>query len=180
VAEETGGAFDPTLQGSFRDLEFDAESSSVTLRRPVSLDLGAVAKGLAVDMAARDLAECEDFAIDAGGDLYMGGVNPSGQPWTVGIRHPRRPDEVLASVQVSNRAVCTSGDYERGAHIRDPRSGAAAQAVASATVIAESAMLADALATAAFVLGPEEGIAFLRRMGVEGMVITPDLRRYET
>jgi thiamine biosynthesis lipoprotein len=180
VAEESGGAFDPTVQGNFGDIGFDEERSQITLRRPLSLDLGAVAKGLAVDLAARELVEFHDFAIDAGGDLYLGGVSPAGAPWTVGVRHPRHENETIAAVEVSNRAVCTSGDYERGAHIRDTRTGAAARAVASATVIADNAMLADALATAAFVLGPQDGIAFLGRMGAEGIILTPELKRYQT
>ena len=108
VAEATDGAFDPavgyrmetlgfdrehrtgeTVRSaiaaapgvSYRDIELDAERATITLRRPLTLDLGAVAKGLAVDMAARELAPVGDFAIDAGGDLYLGGVNPKGTPW---------------------------------------------------------------------------------------------------
>jgi thiamine biosynthesis lipoprotein len=219
LAEETGGAFDPTVghrmeargfnrehrtgaivrgavtpddDVSYRDVELDAERRTITLRRPLTLDLGAVAKGLAVDTAARELAPFKDFAIDAGGDLYLGGSNPDGDPWYVGIRHPRRDDELIASLRVSNQAVCTSGDYERripgdgsrqglaGHHILDPRTGASAQAVASATVVASGAMLADALATAAFVLGPEAGIQLLTRLGVDGLIVTPELDRYET
>lgn len=219
LAEETGGAFDPTVghrmeargfnrehrtgaivhtaitpedDVSYRDVELDPERRTITLRRPLTLDLGAVAKGLAVDSAARELAPFRDFAIDAGGDLYLGGSNPEGDPWYVGIRHPRRDDELIASLRVSNKAVCTSGDYERripasdsrqdaaGNHILDPRIGAPAQSVASATVVASGAMLADALATAAFVLGPEAGIQLLTRLGVDGLIVTPELERYET
>jgi FAD:protein FMN transferase len=139
-----------------------------------------------VDMAALELEPFRDFALDAGGDLYLGGLNESGEPWTVGIRHPRE-NGIIASVQASNQAVCTSGDYEREAnagegehHILDPRTGRSPRAVASATVIAAGAMLADALATAAFVMGPDEGIAFLTRLGVEGLIVTRDLRSYET
>jgi thiamine biosynthesis lipoprotein len=161
------------------------------LRRPLTLDLGAVAKGLAVDAAARELEPFRDFAIDAGGDLYLGGVNSQGAPWRVGIRHPRRDDELIDSLRISNQAVCTSGDYERrtpggdsksGAahHILDPRSGESPHTVASVTVVASGAMLADGLATAAFVLGPEAGIQLLNRLGVEGLIVTPELERYET
>jgi thiamine biosynthesis lipoprotein len=137
-------------------------------------------------MAARELHAFHDFAIDAGGDLYLGGSNEQGAPWSVGIRHPRNEDELIASLRVSNQAVCTSGDYERRApgdnahHILDPRTGASAHAVASATVVASGAMLADALATAVFVLGPAEGIQLLDRMGVDGLIVTPELERFET
>ena len=84
----------------------------MTLHRPLLLDLGAVAKGLAIDMAARELQPFENFAIDAGGDLYFGGCNAAGEPWSVGIRHPRG-DGLLDTLRVSDAAVCTSGDYER-------------------------------------------------------------------
>jgi FAD:protein FMN transferase len=212
VAEESGGAFDPTVgqqmaargfnrehrtgeivrtasspdnDVSYRDVELDPERRTIRLRRPLTLDLGAVAKGLAVDAAARELAPFQDFAIDAGGDLYLGGSNPQGNPWSVGIRHPRRDRELIASLRVSNQAVCTSGDYERqvpgsGHHILDPRTGSPSHGVASATVVASGAMLADALATAAFVLGPAGGIDLLNRMGVDGLIVTPELERYET
>jgi len=185
VAEETGGAFDATAGNSteprsYRDVQLDPDRRTITLRRPLTLDLGAVAKGLAVDTAARELEPFQDFVIDAGGDLYLGGSNEQGEAWSVGIRHPRRDDELIDSLRVSNQAVCTSGDYERGRHILDPRTGTPPEAVASATVVASGAMLADALATAAFVLGPEEGIQLLNRMGVEGLIVTPELERYET
>jgi thiamine biosynthesis lipoprotein len=179
LAEESGGAFDPAA-GSFRDVELDPDRKTIKLLRPVTLDLGAVAKGLAVDMAARELQPFEDFAIDAGGDLYLGGHNPEGSPFSVRIRHPRREGELIDSLYVSNQAVCTSGDYERGQHIFDPRAGAPPAAAASVTVVADSAMLADALATAAFVLGPSEGMRLLDRIGVEGMIVTPELEQYKT
>ena len=206
VAEETGGAFDPTVghrmevrgfdrnhrtgkrtrtaiasdDVSYGDILLDPDSRTITLRRPLTLDLGAVAKGLAVDTAARELETFTDFAIDAGGDLYLGGSNQHGAPWSVGIRHPRREGELITSLRVSNQAVCTSGDYERRDHILNPHTGESAGEAASATVVAPRAMLADALATAAFVLGPQEGIRLLNRAGVEGLIVTPDLERYET
>lgn len=204
VADESGGAFDPTVghameergfdrehrsgttvrtaavHGTWRDVEIDEANRTITLHRPVVLDLGAVAKGLAVDAAARELAPFGDFAIDAGGDLYLGGRNPQGAPWSIGIRHPRQPDELIDTVRVSDRAVCTSGDYERPGHLLDPLSRKPASAAASATVIAPSAMVADALATAAFVLGPVNGIALLDRMGVQGLIVTPELELIAT
>jgi thiamine biosynthesis lipoprotein len=213
LAEESGGAFDPTVghrmaargfnrehrtgqvvrsaiapddDVSYRDVHLDPDRKTITLLRPLTLDLGAVAKGLAIDTAARELQPFKNFAIDAGGDLYLGGLNEHEAPWSVGIRHPLQDDELIASLRVSNQAVCTSGDYERRTpdgvshHILDPRTGASCHVVASATVLAPTAMLADALATAAFVLGPQDGIEFLDRMGVNGLIVTPELKRYET
>lgn len=211
VAEETDGAFDPTVgqrmaargfdkdyrtgqrvtidvaaapDVTYRDVTVDIENRTITLQRPLLLDLGAVAKGLAVDMAAKELAPFENFAIDAGGDLYFGGHNRNGEPWTVGIRHPRIEGATIETLRLSNAAVCTSGDYVRksddGHHIMDPLTGTATTQVASATVVAPFTMVADGLATAAFVLGPERGIALLEKHGVKGMIITPSLDRYDT
>jgi thiamine biosynthesis lipoprotein len=188
VAEDTSGAFDPVHQPlerlepapTYRDIEIDTARQTIAVRRPLTLDLGAVAKGLAVDAAARELQPFKNFAIDAGGDLYLGGVNEQGVPWSVGIRHPRLDGRLIDSLRVSDKAVCTSGDYERGDHIVDPRAGTSPAAIASVTVVAPTAMLADALGTAAFVLGPVEGIGLLTRHGVEGLIVTPALERHET
>lgn len=214
VAADTAGAFDPTIghlmesrgfdreyrtgravrtevgdatDVTYRDVEVDVDRRTVRLRRPLVLDLGAVAKGMAIDMAAAELREFGNFAIDAGGDLYVAGTNRRGEPWTIGLRHPRRLDEVIESIVVSDTAVCTSGDYLRrmpghpdGHHILVPQTGQSATGVASVTVIAPTAMLADALATAAFVLGPVEGIRLLERHGVEGVMLSPDLDRFAT
>ena len=207
VAEETGGAFDPTVghrmeargfnrehrtgatvrttiapddDVSFQDVRLDPDRNTITLLRPLTLDLGAVAKGLAVDLAARELEPFKNFAIDAGGDLYLGGLNPEGDPWSVGIRHPRNAEELIDTLRVSNQAVCTSGDYERAGHILQPQGGTSPTVVASATVVAPGAMLADALATAVFVLGPAAGIDLLNRLEVDGLIITAELQRHET
>ncbi len=213
VAEESDGAFDPTVgqrmeaRGfdrnyqtgdrvashvrtsdgvSWRDVILDAASQSVTLCKPLVLDLGAVAKGLAVDVAARELEPFENFAVDAGGDLYLGGRNVAGDPWSVGIRHPR-DQSLMETLHVSNTAVCTSGDYEKRSatdptihHLLDARTGETAASLASVTVVAPSAMVADALATAAFALGPSDGLSFLERHGVRGIMVTPSLERFET
>jgi FAD:protein FMN transferase len=214
VAEESGGAFDPTVglametrgfnreyrtgrtvrtalepdgSVSYRDVRLDPDRKTITLLRPLILDLGAVAKGLAIDMASRELLPFGNFAIDAGGDLYLGGSNAQGEAWSIGIRHPRRENELIESVRVSNRAVCTSGDYESriagengNHHILDPRSGVSARSVASVTVVAPTAMLADAVSTAAFVLGPVEGIRLFNRLGVDGLIVSPTLERFST
>jgi thiamine biosynthesis lipoprotein len=177
VAEASGGAFDPTASwidegARHTDVVVDEDRRTISVLRPLVLDLGAVAKGLAVDLAARELAPFENFAIDAGGDLYLSGHNRDGEPWTVGIRHPREPDSIIETVQVSDTAVCTSGDYERGPHIVG-----ATGSLISVTVIAPTAMVADALGTAAFVLGPTDGLAFLESQGVDSVMFTADLQR---
>lgn len=213
IAGETGGAFDPTVGGrmeaagfnrdhrtgrtadallkpdddvSFRDVVLDAQARTITLLRPLMLDLGAVAKGLAIDMAAAELRPFEDFAVDAGGDLYLGGHRADGEPWSIGIRHPRRDGELIDVCRVSNGAICTSGDYERqtadaaGHHILDPRRGDSAAKAVSATVLADTAMLADAVATAVFVLGPVDGIHLLDKLQLDGLIVSPALELFAT
>jgi thiamine biosynthesis lipoprotein len=214
VARASAGAFDPTVgqrleaQGynrnyvtgerivtaldarrpvTYRDVRLNPARQTIRLRAPLILDLGAVAKGFAIDLAARELTAFPGFLVDAGGDLYAGGRNPSGEPWRVGIRHPRQPGALIDRLQISNDAVCTSGDYERpapagseGHHIVDPRSGGSPRDIASVTVVAPTAALADALGTAAFVLGAERGIAFLEEQGVDGLIISPGLECRET
>lgn len=211
LAAETDGAFDPTVglrmeqlgfdheyrtgervasqiddhAVSFRDVHADTDSQTLMLDKAAVLDLGAVAKGFAIDMAARELRALENFAIDAGGDLYLAGHNEHDRAWTVAIRHPRDPDATIAEIEASNAAVCTSGDYLRRNdagehHIIDPRTGAPAREIISATVTAPLAMVADGLGTAAFVLGAERGIALLERHGVEGLLVTSTLEPYRT
>jgi len=205
VAAVTDGAFDPAIGSAmqqrgfnrehrsghepplvttgdtptYRDVLVDEERRTVRLRRPLLLDLGAVAKGLAVDLAARELQPFADFAIDAGGDLYLGGLSPLRRPWAIGIRHPGEAGAVIATVPLSDRAICTSGEYERGDHIIDPRSDRL-HGVASVSVIAASAMLADALSTAAFVLGPEAGLRLLEEMNVDGLIVANDFTMITT
>jgi thiamine biosynthesis lipoprotein len=173
LAGETDGAFDPTM-GAYDAVHVDAATHTITLERPVSLDLGAIAKGFAVDMAARELASVENFAIDAGGDLYLGGSSAAGTPWSVGIRHPRQDGALLRTIRATDIAVCTSGDYERGPHIIDARTNTPANGVVSVTTIAPLAMVADGFGTAVFALGPARGIELLERHGLEGLVVTTD------
>jgi len=185
VAEASGGAFDPTA-GHVRSVALDAKTRTITLLRPVQLDLNAVAKGLAVDLAARELRPFTNFVIDAGGDLYASGKNADGDPWRIGIRHPSIDREVIATIDVSDAAVCTSGNYERRdvsdapGHIIDPKTGAISDGALSATVVAVSAMLADAMSTAAFVIGGQRGLEFLERHQVEGLLVTKDFELLAT
>ena len=114
----------------------------------------------------------------------MRGVDAAGEVHRAAIRHPRRPDQVISIVEVSGAAVCTSGDYgrrtPRGHHLLDARSGEPAGATASATVIAPTAMAADALATAALVLGPTTGLRLLDDCGVAGLIVAADIRIFTT
>jgi FAD:protein FMN transferase len=198
VAARTGGAFDPCIGhalhragydrhhatralapvaggvGSWRDVECDAVASRIRLGQPAQLDLGAVAKGMATDLAAQVLMPFRDFFVEAGGDVFAAGRNPREVPWRVGIRNPLDPATLVGAIPLDGRAVCTTATYERGAHLLDARTRVAAHGVASVSVLAPTAMAADAASTAAFVLGPRDGVAFLESEELAALVILPD------
>jgi thiamine biosynthesis lipoprotein len=212
VARLSDGAFDPSIGGlmqargfdrnyrtglriavplpaspsaTYRDIEVDSADRSITLHRPLVLDLGGVAKGLAIDLAAMELTAATNYAIDAGGDVYVSGRNANREPWRVGIRHPRQMAAIWCVLQLSHGAVCTSGDYARPGtggehHLVDPRMRQSPQELASTSVVAPTAMLADALSTAAFVLGAKRGLRLLESQGVDGITLTRKLRPVAT
>jgi thiamine biosynthesis lipoprotein len=202
VAALTKGAFDPTIGGvqqerglsrnyvnghelatttapaTWCDVRLDREHKAITLLQPLLLDLGAVAKGLAIDLAAKELASLERFAVEAGGDLFAGGSPPGNLPWVIGVQHPLKAG-LLGTISVWNQAVCTSGGYERPLgddehHLLDPRSGHSPRGLLSLTTVAPAALVADALGTAAFVLGPRNGLRLLRQQSVAGITMTAE------
>ncbi len=127
--------------------------------------------------------------IDAGGDLRVIGARPGKDFWRIGVQHPRDSGALLLTLDVNNTAIVTSGDYERFFvdddvryhHILDPSTGQPARGCRSVTVLAATAFEADACATAAFVLGPSEGLSFLRgRPGVRGVIVGADGREHWT
>jgi len=122
-------------------------------------DPTGVVKGWAVDeaVARLRLAGARNFEVIAGGDLVVVGEPEPGQPWRIGIRHPDHENATAAVLVVRDLAVATSGLYERGAHIVDPRTGRAPSGLRSLTVVGPTLAFADAYATAGFVMG-EPGI----------------------
>lgn len=160
----------------------DESKNVVQFKVPgMKIDLGAIAKGYALDCAARRLKEkgITDCLINAGGQIYCIGTEKS-RPWKIAIKDPRRQG-VCGYIEVRNGSVSTSGDYEqyfteegrRFTHIFDPRSGSPAETnVLSVTVSAPDGLTADALSTAVFVMGKQKGEAFARGFqGVQIMVI---------
>jgi thiamine biosynthesis lipoprotein len=205
LAEQTDGAFDPTVGASleqlgfninyrtgeaihsgldasgvtFRDVQLNRSAQTILLQRPLILDLNAVAKGLAIDLASRELHAYADTSVEAGGDVYVRGLNPAGEAWHIGIQHPRAAGLLAHTLHVTNTAVCTSGDYERRSasgegHLLDARTGRPVTDLASVTVVAPTAMAADGLSTAAMALGRDQGLRFLEAQNVSGVLIAPD------
>jgi len=139
-------------------------------------DPSGLVKGWSVERAANDLATSpiETFAIDAGGDVVVHSGQERPEPWRIGIRHPDRPDRVAAVLAIRDGAVATSGAYERGTHIRDPRDGHVPSEVRSMTVVGPDLTWADTFATAAYVMG-RDGLAWVaRHPGYDALAITWD------
>lgn len=144
------------------------------------LELGAIAKGYAVDRACEVLMDLGVKAgmVWAGGDLRVFGAKPDGSPWRIAVRHPRDPENFLRVIEIREGAVATSGDYERYSelqggrycHIMDPWEGAPSRASISSTVVMETCMDADAYATALFVLCPTEGTQLADHLGFPALM----------
>jgi thiamine biosynthesis lipoprotein len=212
VSELTDGAFDITFAGAgklwnwrakdpqvpdaetvkaslaavgWKGVSLDAGKRSVFLTRPgMRIGLGAIAPGYAGDRAIEKIRALgiRDACVNMSGDLMAIGKR-DGEPWKVGITHPRRKGETLAVLPVSNAAVSTSGDYERCfekdgrryCHIIDPRTGYPADRCQSVTIVAPNLAFADALATGVFVLGPEAGMSLVEKLeGVHALVVAAD------
>ena len=143
------------------------------------LDPSGYVKGWAVAGAARRLA-AERFCINAGGDLVARGRPAAERRWRIGIRHPEDLEQLAAVVELEDLAVATSGEYERGAHIVDPRTGRRPTGLLSVTVVGPDLGTADAYATAAFAMGADGPEWTATLTGHEAMCITSDHRVLET
>jgi thiamine biosynthesis lipoprotein len=171
----------------YRALRLDAAARTATkLRDGLRADLGGIAKGYGVDLAARAL-EAEgvhDYMIEAGGEVRVRGRHADGRPWRIGIERPDAwPPRAHYVVPLEDRAMATSGDYriyfeqdgKRYSHEIDPASGFPIDhRLCSVTVVADDCMTADALATALIVLGPERGWALAQAQGLAAYFIERD------
>ena len=178
-SEISDGSFDitvaPLKKGRYKDIVLDKDRLSVRfLDKDIKIDLGGIAKGYAVDRAKEILRShgIESALIDIGGNIYALG-SPSGKKsWQIGIRDPRYNDNIIHRLSLKNRAVATSGNYERPSHIIDPASGRPAGEVMSVTIVADSAERSDVLSTAVFVMGIEDGLKLIRSLdGTEVFII---------
>ncbi len=178
AARRTGGAFDPTLKmDGHRDVVLDEERLTISFRREgLSLDLGGIGKGFALDRAARALERngVNRAVLDFGGQILALDPPPERpQGFVVAVRDPEDDAGVLGWYEITRSSVSTSAAYERGPHVVDPRTGLPASAALSATVVARSAADADALSTAVGVLGPEAGLDLVARFGGACGLVVP-------
>jgi len=167
----------------FRLVRLDNAAGTVEIQRPgTRIGFGGIGKGYAANRAVQAMKEAGVVGglVNAGGDLLAFGRQEDGSPWTVAIADPLHPEKIFAYLELTDRAVATSGDYQRFfeidgvryAHILDPRTGYPVRGMRSATVLCPDAELADALATATFVMGPEEGIRLVDQLrGVEALLV---------
>jgi len=167
----------------YRNLHLDPATSVLRFAREgMRIDLGGFAKGHAVDNAAAILQGLgiEHAIVSAGGDSRVLG-DRRGRPWTVAIRHPRRPAEVVAVLPLEDVSISTSGDYERyfvgddGVrchHLIDPRSGKSPSSVHSVTILAADGLTSEALSKSVFVLGLDRGLELIESQAdVDAVVI---------
>lgn len=160
------------------------------------ITLDALAKGRVIDEGVAALRSCgfHQVIVEAGGDLAAAGFRPDGSAWQVGVQSPRAQEHpgMLAVFPVETAGniagVATSGDYQdafsadfQRNHLIDPATGNSPQDLASGTVLAKSAMDADALSTAMMVLGPERGIALVSQLpDVEALLVGKNLQIYRS
>jgi thiamine biosynthesis lipoprotein len=166
----------------WRNVLLDPMTRSVRFTRPgVRIDLGGFAKGYAVDNGARILQRhgITNGIVTAGGDSRVLG-DRRGRPWTIAIRHPRKPDDVVALLPLEDVAVSTSGDYERYFeadgerfhHLLDPATGKSPHGVHSVTILAADGLTTEALSKSVFVLGVERGLRLVEQQpGVDAIVV---------
>ncbi len=164
------------------------DGNKITIAEGVSIDMGAVGKGLACDYIMAYLRSKDDIdgaVISVGGSIVTYGKhNKAGEPWRVGIRHPRRDNEYLGIISMTEGFVSTSGDYERyfeedGVryhHILDGNTGYPSDSgLISVTVVCDSGILSDALSTACLVLGREKAEDLLNEYGAAGVLVDENM-----
>ncbi len=176
---------------NYHNIIVDEKASTIFLKKKgMAIGMGGIAKGYALDRAAAILhkAGLKDFTIFGGGQVFVSGKRGD-RPWRVGIQHPRKRD-FIAYAELTSGSIATSGDYEHYVekdgklwhHIINPRTGLPATDVMSVTVISESALYADAIDTAIFVMGPQKGLQMLKKtpVKVEAVIIDKDLKLHAT
>ena len=177
------GTIDDLLSAiNYRHIVFHPQQSEISFSHTkVKIDLGGIAKGHAVDNAIEILKRrgIEHGLVSAGGDTKLLS-DRLGHPWMVGIRDPRNADKQAVVLPLSDTALSTSGDYERYFeqdgeryhHILSPKTGESAYEVQSVSIIGPRSTLTDALSTAVFVLGVQQGMDLLNRTpGYDGIIV---------
>lgn len=166
---------------NYRNILVDRKASTIFLKKQgMIMDLGGM-KGYIADRVAGVMRQLgvKNALIALAGDIWALGHREDGKPWRVGVQHPRDKDRTITVLELSDRYVCTSGDYERFTirekkryhHIIDPRTGRPSTGVISATLIGDRGALIDPLAKVPFILGAEKGMDLIKKFGAEAIIV---------
>lgn len=165
-------------------IEKSEKGDLVSIGNNQKITLGGIAKGYAVDKAIEVLKEkgIENALVNAGGDMRTIGKKYNNLDWSIALANPRDKNDYITLIKLSDKAIVTSGDYERYFnenksfhHIVDPRTGYSATELMSVTILAENAFDADAVSTSVFVLGKEKGLELIEGLeNFEVLMITKD------
>jgi thiamine biosynthesis lipoprotein len=166
---------------NYRNIVVDKKASTLSLKRKgMILDFGGM-KGYLADRVS-DLFRSrgiKNAVIALAGDIWVMGRREDGTPWRIGVQHPREHDRTLTVLELSDKYICTSGDYERFVirgkkryhHIIDPRTGRPSEGTISVTLIGDRGAVIDPLAKVPFILGPEKGLRFVKKLGAEAIIV---------
>jgi FAD:protein FMN transferase len=174
----------------YRNIVIDKEASTLFLKKTgMIMDLGGM-KGYIADRAKDTLKKrgINDAVIALAGDIWVLGRRADGTPWRIGVQHPREPNKTLTVLELSDKYISTSGDYERFVirenkryhHIIDPRTGKPSKGVVSTTLIGDQGALVDPLTKVPFIAGPEEGIKIVQKLGAEAIIVDDGGKVYMT
>lgn len=160
---------------NYNNIVLDRSNYSVFLKeKGMRIGFGGIGKGYAAEMAKKLLMEnnVKSGIINASGDLTTWGVQPNGKQWTIGIANPDQPSSVFSYIEISNKAVATSGNYEKYimingkkySHTIDPKTGLPISGIKSVTIISSNAEFADAMATPIAIMGIKAGLFLINQI----------------
>jgi thiamine biosynthesis lipoprotein len=170
---------------NYENIILDESNQTVFLKnKGMRIGFGGIGKGYAAEMAKKKLIEAnvESGIVNASGDLTAWGFQENGEPWTIGIADPNQKNAIFSAFKITNRAVATSGNYEKFviinnkkySHTIDPKTGYPVSGIKSVTILAENAEIADALATPVTVMGIDIGLDFINQLKNIGCIIVDD------
>ncbi len=170
---------------NYRNVVLDNRSGTVFLKRKgMRIGFGGIGKGYAADKAAALLKGLgvQSGLVNASGDIRAWGTQADGQPWTIGISHPDQPGNAFAYLNISDKAIATSGNYEKFAiingkkysHTINPKTGLPVTGIKSVTIVAPNAELADAMATPVTIMGVKAGLSMINQIHQLGCIIIDD------
>ena len=175
---------------NYEHVIINREKQTVLLKnKGMRIGFGGIGKGYAADKAKKLLVSLgiESGIVNAAGDLITWGKQPNGLPWTIGIADPDQTSRPFSSLNISNMAIATSGNYEkfilvdgvRYSHTIDPKTGLPVTGIKSVSIVCSSAELADALATPVMVMGVKVGLNMINQLNnVACIIITDDDKIY--